>query len=50
VFRNADSKAFTGILKLLFYFNFHKPDYSPDEYRLTRELFMNMLCEYLVNE
>lgn len=48
VFRKLDMKGFTGVMKLLFYLVVHQADYTPDEYRATKDIFIDMLCEYLV--
>jgi AcrR family transcriptional regulator len=50
VFRNVDPKGFTGIIKLFFYFFLHQADFAGDEFLLTKDLLIAMLCEYLVNE
>jgi AcrR family transcriptional regulator len=48
-FRNdLDPSGFAGVMKLLFYLVLHRREYSPESYRTTKELFIKMLCEYLI--
>lgn len=48
VFREADPKGFAGLLKLLFYLILHKEDYEESEFYATKELYIDMLCNYLI--
>lgn len=48
IFRKLDLRGFTGVMKLLFYLVMHKADYTPDEYQATKEVFIDMLSDYLV--
>ena len=48
IFRNLDLKGFSGVMRLLFYLVLHQDDYPPDEYRATKDIFANMLCDYVV--
>ena len=50
IFKDIDVKAFVGILKLMFYLILHKSDSTPEEFNSTRELYIDMLCEYLISE
>jgi AcrR family transcriptional regulator len=48
IFREADPKGFAGLLKLLFYLILHKEDYDEAQFYATKELYINMLCDYLI--
>ncbi|MBN2532320.1 MAG: TetR/AcrR family transcriptional regulator [Spirochaetales bacterium] len=50
ILRKLDIKGFTGVMKLLFYLVVHQQDYTPDEYKATKDTFIDMLCKYLVIE
>jgi Transcriptional regulator len=48
IFKDVDPKGFAGLLKLLFYLILHKQNYTPAEFLATKELYVDMLCDYLV--
>lgn len=50
VFRDLNIKGFTGVMKLLFYFFLHKDEYPEDEFLATKNIFIDMLSEYIVIE
>lgn len=48
IFKNVDPKGFAGLLKLLFYLILHKQNYTSAEFLATKKLYIDMLCDYLV--
>jgi AcrR family transcriptional regulator len=48
IFRDLDIKGFNGVMKLLFYLLVHKDEYTEDEFEATKNIFIDMLAEYLV--
>lgn len=48
LFKAVDPKGFAGLLKLIFYLIQHKQNYTEAEFLATKNLYITILCDYLV--
>ncbi len=48
--KDTDPKGFAGVMKLLFFLILHQPEYSPEEYAATKELFIEILSDYFISK
>jgi len=50
VFKELNIKGFTGVMKLMFYLILHQTEYTNEEFEATKDIFVDMICEYIVPE